>query len=215
MGASRVEAFAAGSTVLYRETDRMQIFDVKPVTVVQDDADLTALWLPAGTPTKRPVPLSARPGEPRAWPTKCVLEDAVWAWSDILILVAPNAARATWVVWSPAGAFEGWYVNLQSPLTRTSVGFDFVDHQLDVVVNPQRVWRLKDDHELRAAVEQGRLDPAQERRLRAEARRAIADIESNAGPFCDPWAAWKPAASLPRPALDPRWNDLSMYVQHA
>ena len=204
--------FPVGAAVLYRETDGEQVIDVKPVTVVSDTPERVVLWLPVGTETKRPRPFNHEPGTPRVWlEGSWRLEDSVWGWAESLILVQPESARATWVMWDPAGEFRGWYVNLQSPLRRTSLGFDFVDLQLDIVVAPDRSLRWKDADELDAAVQIGRLSPAQADAIRDEARRAVRDIEENAAPFSESWQHWR-ARSLSRPRLLPGWDDLSMYA---
>ena len=46
---------------------------------------------------------------------------------------------------------------MQSVLTRTRLGFDLRDHQPDIVIEPNRAWRWKDEDELdicvKAAIE--------------------------------------------------------------
>jgi hypothetical protein len=43
--------------------------------------------------------------------------------------------------WADAtDVFLGWYFNLQTPLRRSTVGFDLWDQLLDIVVRPDRTW---------------------------------------------------------------------------
>lgn len=204
--------FQRGDCVLYRETDGDCLIDVKPVTVVEDSEARLALWLPIGTPTKRPVLLNHVPGTPRRWRDgEWQLVDSTWQLGDALILVRPGELRATWVMWRPDGAFAGWYVNLQSALRRTPWGFDFSDYQLDLVVGPDRAWRLKDEAELAIAIEDGKIGPALAEEIREEMRRAIDAIESAAAPFSEEWEGWRPEADWRRPAMVKGWDDVSMY----
>lgn len=64
----RLSKFCYGEPVLYRELDEQsQVIDVKPVTIIEDSDERVALWLPLGTPVKRPVLLEHIPGAPRRW----------------------------------------------------------------------------------------------------------------------------------------------------
>lgn len=104
----------------------------------------------------------------------------------------------TWIV--EAESFEGWYVNLERPWTRTAVGFDSRDDVFDITVSPDLGdWRLKDDDELDFAVEVGlfTLDEAVE--IRASAASAVDDIVNRRWPFDD--ATWDRV--LPQQLLEP------------
>ena len=205
--------FCYGEPILYRELDEHgQVVDVKPVTVIEDSDVQIALWLPLGTPTKKPVLLNHTPGTPRNWVEgSWALVDSTWQWAELLIVVRPDNCRATWVRWSADRVFQGWYVNLQSKLCRTRLGFDFRDHQLDIIVEPDRNWRWKDQDELDLAVELGCLTHAQSKAVREEGQLAVMEIERNSGLYSESIEQWCPEASLTRPKLRADWNDLSMY----
>jgi hypothetical protein len=205
-----VTRFDPGAVILYREIDLGQVIDVKPVTVVQDAADIR-LWLPTGTATKRPVLREHVAGTPRVWTDdNWDLVDSVWSWANLLIVIRPGQHRATWLVWDDDGEFRGWYVNLQSELRRTPFGFDFRDHQLDIVVRPDRTWHLKDVEELEAAVVTNRLMPAEADAIRSEADLAILEIGDRGGVFAYADTT-RPPSGIRRPTMTDQWNDLSMY----
>ena len=205
--------FRSGESILYRDLDENgRIIDVKPVTVVEDSVSRVRLWLPLGTPAKKPEFTRDMPGKPRDWVNRSwSIVDSVWQWAELLILVRPGERRATWVRWSADGVVQGWYVNLQSQLTRTELGFDYRDHQLDIVVEPDRRWRWKDRDELDLAVGQGRMTPEEGRAVREEGDRAVAEIEGSGGPYSEGWEDWRPDASMVRPHLLAGWDDRSMY----
>jgi len=55
-----------------------------------------------------------------------------------------GAAHALGHFWNAeTGRFLGHYVNLQAPLQRSEFGFDTMDHQLDVVVEPNGALALE------------------------------------------------------------------------
>ena len=212
MGTAR-SRFRSGEPILYRGLDENgRIVDVKPVTVVEDSDARIALWLPVGTPTKKPESPAHRSGKPRNWVSgSWALSDSIWQWAELLIIVRPGERRATWVRWSAEGVFQGWYVNLQSQLTRTGMGFDHRDHQLDIIVEPDRRWKWKDREELDLAASQGRMTPEEGRAVEEEGDRAVAEIEGSGGLYWEGWENWRPETSLPRPELRADWDDMSMY----
>jgi hypothetical protein len=47
--------------------------------------------------------------------------------------------HAIWVFWhGPQREFRGWYVNLQEPFRRTSLGVDTQDLELDILIAPRK-----------------------------------------------------------------------------
>jgi hypothetical protein len=50
---------------------------------------------------------------------------------DALRLTTPGAAHSMLLVWDD-GRFECWYINLERPLERAPVGFDYLDQELDI-----------------------------------------------------------------------------------
>lgn len=208
----RRSRFLRGDRTLYRQCDGHRVIDVKPVTVVEDSEARLVLWLPLGTPTKQPVLLNHEPGSPRRWHDgQWRLVDSTWRLGESLILVHPDELRATWLTWLPEGTFAGWYVNLQSELRHTRLGFDLTDYQLDIVVRPDRTWQWKDEDEYAIAVEAGTISRELAEKVREEASRTVRAIETNGRPFSEGWENWRPQESLPRPMLTPGWDDMSMY----
>ena len=199
--------FARGDVILHRTPSVAEIgarppviCDVRPMVVVEDSEALASLWLPAGTPTKMAVPLVEE--TPRRWlPGEWQLVDGAWDRWNTLMFMVPGQWRATWVMWTPAWEFLGWYVNLEEPFRRTPLGFDVRDLQLDILVDPERKWRWKDEDELEGSVKRGLISEAVARRARAEGAAAIADIERGAWPFTDDMRDWRPDPTSPIPTL--------------
>ena len=139
------------------------------------------------------------------------LTESVWHAAELLILVQPDEFRATWVRWSAERAFEGWVVNMQSRLTRTHLGFDYRDHQLDLVVDRHRDWHWKDEAELEFAVELGRMTREQADAVCAEGECAVEAIDGNRSPLSDAWESSTPDPGWSVPEMAEDWDDRSMY----
>lgn len=62
-----------------------------------------------------------------------------------------------WVFWEPEMTeVRSWYINIDAPYKRTSIGFDTWDMFLGVVVQPDRkTWRYKNEDEFAEAIEAG------------------------------------------------------------
>jgi len=110
--------------------------------------------------------------------------------------------------WKPSfGAFRGWYVNLEEPWRRTSIGFDTMDHILDLEVAPDlSVCRRKDQGELETAVEMGVVNRTEADRLLHSLDEVIALVEQQAFPFSEDPVGWSPNPDWPVPKLVPGWD---------
>lgn len=176
------------------------VADLKPVVIAEHSASTLRLFTPAGSRTllSRPVPA----GRPKPWgPGEWELVDASWdRWNALFHHVA-GEWRATWLLWSPAWEFLGWYVNLQEPLWQTRWGFDFRDLQLDIVVGPDRRWRWKDEDDLRRSLATGLISAGTEVGLRESAAAAVRAIATASPPFDDAASVWRPDSAWLPPAL--------------
>ena len=59
------------------------------------------------------------------------------------MLAVPGESHAVWIMWERGHTkLRCWYINLETPLLRTPIGFDTMDHELDIVISPDRSgWR--------------------------------------------------------------------------
>jgi hypothetical protein len=192
-----------GDVILWREVWRGRPWFVWPVRVVEDRADLLALYVPEGTPFG--FPAGSWPWEDgHPWSRR---DDPRWQGHGVLTLHRPGSAHSVWVFWSGAERnFLGWYVNLQEPLERTSRGVDTCDHELDIWIEPDGTWRYKDDELLDGWVERGRWTAEEVAGIRAEGARVAADLDASRRWWSDAWREWKPDPSWTAVELPPDWD---------
>jgi hypothetical protein len=194
--------------------EKQRLTSVLPVHVVADDQDQILLWAALGTPTMKPVLRHRIPASHARWEDgNWDLLPGTWRHAELLILIHPSQSRATWVRWSVEREFLGWAVNMQSPLTRTHLDFDHWDHQLDILVKPDRSWSWKDEDELQLVVQLNRMSAQQAKAVREEGQRAVQQIQQNGVPFSDGWEDWQADSTWSLPELGSKWGDLSMYRQ--
>jgi Protein of unknown function (DUF402) len=135
--------FLHGEAITLRELWHGRVFEARPMIVVQDDPDQAMFFLPGGIRCGLPIGedgsvlrLSDRPWhlEVRPRGDQPILS---FAWPDIPYSV---------LLWAAEDRRCVWYVNLEDPLERTPIGFDTVDHALDVLIELDRSsWRWKDE----------------------------------------------------------------------
>jgi hypothetical protein len=139
-----------------------------------------------------------------------------WQGRSALIWMPPGRAHSVW--WFFQGSeFESWYVNLEarSRFWRHGgeYGVDVIDHELDIVVAPDRSWEWKDEAELDFVTGlPGYWDATGSAGIRAEGRRVLAEVEAGRFPFDGSWCDFGPEPDwavprLPDPLPDFRWPD--------
>ncbi len=172
--------------------------------VVADDERALVAWLPGGTQILAPTlpdggHVRDRPLD-QMFTTARVQGRMLWKGAGTLRVLRPGSPWSAWLFWRSDGTFDGWYVNLETPHRRDGHDTLSADHILDVLVEPDGTCRLKDEHELRAAVEQGRYTGAEADEIRAEAADAVAAVRAGEPPFGPAdrhWQSWRP---------DPGWT---------
>jgi hypothetical protein len=199
--------WATGDVVVLREVWRGRVWTGRPAIVVADAHDLRVFFVPIGVRWCAPVRPDGRwlhvPTEP--W----TLRVRTWERSHVLSLAEPGRPHAALAFWDLDWRFEGWYVNVQTPLDPTRLGFDYLDQELDVVIEPDlSAWRWKDEDELEVAIGLGMWTPADARRFRAEAMDWTDRIIRGGPPFDRDWRSWRPDPSWTAPVLPPGWDGL-------
>ncbi len=194
-----------GEQIVLKEMWKGRVWSVKPEIVVHDKPGTLALYLPAGTPWKKPV---SKDGMPlRLTPEDWVLADHRWP-IESLRLVTPGASHSVLLLWSEGfGSFLTWYVNLEEPLRRTAIGFDYMDQVLDIEISRGlKSWHWKDEDELAEAQALGQISGERAGELRAEGERVIEQLCARKPPFDKDWETWRPDQSWPIPALPEEWD---------
>ncbi|HEX5582171.1 DUF402 domain-containing protein [Gaiella sp.] len=129
--------------------------------------------------------------------------DATWGppHSHVLRLLIPGASHMLELSWDETWSFLGWYVNLQTPVTRTALGWDMTDLALDLTVTPDGIWAWKDEDDLAEAIALGVLSAGEAGALRREGERVLA-----ARPWPTGWETWRPPPAWGPLPLPDGWD---------
>ena len=133
-----------GEHILLREISRGQVWSGRPYTVVEDTPCGLVLYSGAGVRWMRPARpdgINLRMREP-TW----VLREDTW-YTEALRIVTPGSHHSVLLLWTTGfRELMLWYVNLEDPLIRTPIGFDYLDQLLDIEVAADlSEWRWKDE----------------------------------------------------------------------
>jgi uncharacterized protein len=141
---------------------------------------------------------------------KIELVDHVWNETDVLMLAVPGEAHSVWVMREAGGGpLRCWYVNLETPLRRTRLGFDMMDHELDIVIRPDRSgWYWKDEEAFNKMVAVGVFSAEEALTIRAEGEQVIQQALRGEPPFCEGWENWSPPAEWLIPKLPQGWDKI-------
>ena len=197
-----------GDSTVLREIWRGQIWSGRPYTIVEDTPRRLVVYASEGVVWMRPVRFdgSAVRGRELHWTTR----ETRWP-IEALRINTPGSHYSVLLLWTRGfGKFLKWYVNLEDPLVRSTVGFDYLDNLLDIEVAPDlSAWNWKDEDELDDVVTKAMMTSRKADFIRAEGSKAIRVLDAKSPPFDEPWHLWRPDPSWETPRLPDGWNDLS------
>ncbi len=191
--------WAPGEVIVHREVWRGTPWQASPVVVVEDAPELLVTYLPEETPFAFPP---SADGRPHPWQGK-----RAWVGHGVLVLRRPGEAYSVWHFWNgPERRFAGWYLNLEEPFRRTSIGYDTQDLELDVWIPAEGEWRFKDEEQLDERVRDGRYTAEQVAATRALGAEIGAMLDRGERWWEERWASFTPDPAWRAPAFPGGWE---------
>jgi hypothetical protein len=182
--------------VLYRDVQRGGVWWIIPHVVASDDGARVILYTSPGTPTAYVVGVTDESFAEVIGGPRYVLSETTWEHNHVLRILDEGTAHAIELYWNGDDwEFLGWYVHLQTPFRRTSVGFDKRDQALDIVVDVDRKWSWKDESHVDMLTRSGYFGTAEVNEIWREAKAVVKRIEEWASPFCEGWETWRPGGT--------------------
>jgi hypothetical protein len=198
-----------GSHIILREHWNNKIWTVRPVTVVADTLDLIALYMMPGTTCKLPRAADNTP-LPCFLPDHWIMVDTPWQGGAALYLSQPGQWYATMGLFGDDGQrIERWYVNLQTPYKRTPLGFDYLDQELDIIINRElTAWQWKDEEKFLDAQRRGRISIEQAAQVRQIGEDILEQLQSGHLTLLEEWQDWVPPEGWSIPPVPDDWDDI-------
>ena len=194
---------------------RDQVWLAQSVIVVKDAPQETVLLLlpgaqcafPRGYPHWRNKDY---PGETRwqeASHTPIVLKELAWHTNRILIFLEPEKYYACFLFWEHAsGLFDSYYINFQLPFRRSHCGFDTLDLDLDIVIDPEYHWQWKDVDEYQAGIREGGILDEWVQGIQRSQAEVFDRIHRRVYPLDGSWLDWQPDPGWIPPKLPESWQ---------
>jgi hypothetical protein len=199
--------FKPRQEILLRQLWQGRLWAARLALVVQDTDDLIVSWCPSGTRAIVPRLVNGDRVRPGQWPGGGWIFQEIRPENSFLRLSVPGAGYSV-LIFQYAGQIRQWYVNLEEPLQRTSLGFDYEDQILDVILTPDlSSWRWDDEDELEEAVVAGLVSQDLASELHARGTGVVGALQSG-NSFFNRWESWRPDSSLCLPDLPPNWSQL-------
>ena len=203
-----------GTHILQRDLWGGNLVTARPVTVVEDRANRLVLYTHPNAPYRSNASRDryAMPVVERIdlWYERIhePLEARVSGSYHFLSITPPNSWHSAWLVWDLKWQVRWWFVNLQSPIRRTSRGIVVLDHALDIQVEPDLTWTWKDRDEYDELVRRGWFTNEEQASILAEAQRMANVVSEKGSPFSDGWENWRPNPAWAVPTLPDDWDAL-------
>lgn len=201
--------FRRGQTVVRRYHKRHVITWVQAAVVVADDDDGLLLWEPCGGPLvlyRDPAGRSLKDASIDELVGAAHVHTRFQRYGALM----SHPAGADYSVWwlFEGDRFASWYVNLEAPVERHSMGIDTTDHALDLEIDPQRRVSWKDEAEFAARTGHSWYwDAAEANAIRATADRVAALAAAGAYPFDGTHCDFRPDPAWGMPEFPDGWNE--------
>lgn len=199
-----VRVFKPGDHVALREVFRGKVWRAIASILVSADPDLLVFWVPVGSEIHIAVDENGHAivNQPNDW----ILQERRWDNFGALRFAAPGEPWSIWP-WGELGAWTSWYVNLEKPLEASRLGYDYLDHKLDLLLYPDGSHRWKDEDHLEDGVAMGNFSRDDAEAIREAGERVLARFQAGWRPF-EEWLEWRPDPSWGVPVLPEGWGDV-------
>ena len=201
-----------GAQILQQDLWGNELVTTRPVTVVEDSAHRLVLYTHPKAPyrsnathNRHSMPVAQRID---LWQklVKTPLEARVAGAYHVLTITPPSSWHSVWLFWDLTWRVCCWFVNLQSPIRRTSRGIIVEDHALDIRVGPDLSWSWKDRDEYDELVRRGWFTGEEQASILSEAEWMASLVSKKGPPFTDGWEGWRPDPAWPVPVLADGWD---------
>ncbi len=202
-----------GDHVMWRGIYRNRIWYAQTAIVVKDSPEETVLArLPGAEGRAEQDYVQKKKNGRRRWDFQhddWVLEDFPWHTNSLLFLLEPDKYYSTIFFWNhESNKFLGYYVNFQLPFTRNPGGFDTLDLELDIEVNPDFSFKWKDVDDYEKGIQTGIILPEWEEGIEMAKIEILDKLKKRRYPFDGSWMDWRPDPTWTPPTLPANWDKI-------
>lgn len=193
-----------GAQIVRREVIRAGVWFGTQVFVIEDSAEQLITYIPNGAHFEFPKGNWPIPNGCHPWS-----DHSSWKGHGVLMIQKPGEPFAIWHFWKgDSREFSCWYINLQVPFRKTSIGYDTQDLELDFIVDPDKSWEVKDEELVHQRAREGRWTLKEADEIIKYGNKLKQRLATN-DPWWDlSWSNWKPDPAWHPSPLPKAWNQL-------
>jgi hypothetical protein len=136
-----------------------------------------------------------------------LMREVAWETHRVLIFLEPEKYYSCFLFWEHVtGRFDSYYINFQLPFARSPCGFDTLDLDLDIVIDPDYHWYWKDVDEYQAGVEAGGIRSEWVQGIQQSQAEVFKRINQRKYPLDGSWLDWLPDPDWVAPRLPEDWR---------
>lgn len=212
-----IKTWNPGDLVVVRGIFNNCIWIAQSSLVVKDDEREVALALLPGAECRMPDGyINGKHGPGGKWDRwgdylnrNPDLQSFTWHTRRLLLLMEPDTYYGTVLFWEESSdQFINYYINFQTPFKRSERGFDFLDLELDIIIEPNFIWHWKDTDEYQSGIQQGVIHDEWVRNIENAKKEVFIKLENRLYPFDGSWLDWKPDPNWSSPALPENWDKI-------
>jgi len=135
------------------------------------------------------------------------LREFAWQTNRILMFLEPEKYYSCFLFWDhESDQFNCYYINFQLPYRRSHCGFDTLDLDLDIVIDPQFNWRWKDEDQYQVGIREGGILTEWVKGIEHAQKDVFDRINKRSYPLDSSWLQWRPDPTWTLPKLPERWQ---------
>jgi len=201
----------SGDVVVIRGIFNNNICHAQSFIVVQDTPNETALaLLPGAECVSLEGYLKGKINGKRRWDFKnrpFELEKYIWHTNRLLLLMEPQKYYSTIYFWQEDNKeFLCYYINFQLPFQRSHSGFDTLDLELDLIINPDYSWEIKDLEDYQKGIENGTILHEWIQEIENAKVDVFNRLAKKQYPLDGKWLNWRPDSNWSAPKLPKDWD---------
>ena len=210
--------WAAGDNCVLRGIVNNQVWMAKSVIVVKDRPEETVLLLIPGAQCafpegywrwKKNRDYSQGTRWQEAKREHILLREFTWQTNRILMFLEPKKYYSCSIFWDhDSDQFNCYYVNYQLPYQRSHCGFDTLDLDLDIVIDPEYNWKWKDEGDYRVGIREGGIQDEWVKGIEKSREEVFDRINKHSYPLNGSWLRWQPISTWLPPKLPEKWQVL-------
>ena len=132
-----------------------------------------------------------------------------WRTNRLLILLEPEKYYARMFFWEQeSNSFLCYYINFQLPFRPSPIGFDTLDLELDLIIEPDFAWRWKDVENYQQGVDCGIIRNEWIDEIEKAKKEVFSNLERRRYPFDGSWLDWMPDSTWQPPKLPEIWDKI-------